>query len=173
MLMRDGRGAISRRAPDAERPERIKAFAKLANCAGRIRSSTGRAGARTRSTLTRRCKSRAAATAATKYKVLTTDANLSAPRGTTGIGRSGFTTSSITVSRPWQFSCYQPLLTAAIDGKDETVAWAWERPDGVAVWFQRLHFRQPRLPEYRRLVVQDPVEHETADSMEAWPWTLR
>ena len=49
-----------------------------------------------------------------------------------------------------------PLLTANIDGKDETAGWAWERPDGGrAFGFVALHFHSNwQLPAYRRFVVQ-------------------
>jgi hypothetical protein len=49
-----------------------------------------------------------------------------------------------------------PLLTAIIDGKKETVAWCWERPDkGRSFGFSGFHFHANwRLPEYRRLVSQ-------------------
>jgi len=49
-----------------------------------------------------------------------------------------------------------PLLRATIDGKKETVAWCWERPDkGRSFGFSGLHFHANwRLPEYRRLVSQ-------------------
>ena len=50
----------------------------------------------------------------------------------------------------------RPLLTVPIDGKDEVVAWAWERPGGGRSFgFSGLHFHANwRLPEYRRLVAQ-------------------
>ena len=50
----------------------------------------------------------------------------------------------------------QPLLTAKIDGQDETVAWCWDRADGGrAFGFVALHFHSNwQLPEYRRFVVQ-------------------
>ena len=50
----------------------------------------------------------------------------------------------------------QPLLTVNIDGKDEMVAWAWERPDGGRSFgFVGLHFHANwQLPVYRRFVVQ-------------------
>src|SRR5438552_13730727 len=56
-----------------------------------------------------------------------------------------------------------PLLRATIDGKKETVAWCWERPDkGRSYGFSGLHFHANwRLPEYRRLVSQGVL------------WTLR
>lgn len=49
-----------------------------------------------------------------------------------------------------------PLLTAAIDGKEETAAWTLERTDGGrAFGFVALHYHSNwQLPAYRRLVVQ-------------------
>jgi type 1 glutamine amidotransferase len=49
-----------------------------------------------------------------------------------------------------------PLLQVEIDGKLETVAWAWERPDaGRSFGFTGLHFHENwQLPEYRRLIAQ-------------------
>jgi type 1 glutamine amidotransferase len=49
-----------------------------------------------------------------------------------------------------------PLLRATIDGKKETVAWCWDRPDkGRAFGFSGLHFHANwRVQEYRRLVSQ-------------------
>jgi hypothetical protein len=51
------------------------------------------------------------------------------------------------------------LLRVRIDGKDQTVAWAWERPDrGRSFGFSGLHFHDNwKLPEYRRLVAQGVV----------------
>lgn len=50
----------------------------------------------------------------------------------------------------------QPLLRVAIDGNDETVCWAWERPDGGRSFgFSGLHFHENwSMPEYRRLITQ-------------------
>jgi hypothetical protein len=50
----------------------------------------------------------------------------------------------------------KPLLTAKIDGADETVAWTWERPDGGRSFgFTGLHFHENwKREEYRRLVTQ-------------------
>jgi type 1 glutamine amidotransferase len=50
----------------------------------------------------------------------------------------------------------QPVLRVAIDGQDETVAWAWQRPDGGRSFgFSGLHFHENwQLSEYRRLVTQ-------------------
>ena len=43
-----------------------------------------------------------------------------------------------------------------IEDREETVAWAWERPEGGRSFgFSGLHFHDNwRLPEYRRLVTQ-------------------
>jgi type 1 glutamine amidotransferase len=48
------------------------------------------------------------------------------------------------------------VLRVPIEGTMETVAWAWERPDGGRSFgFSGLHFHSNwRLPEYRRLVAQ-------------------
>jgi type 1 glutamine amidotransferase len=50
----------------------------------------------------------------------------------------------------------KPLLRVSIDGKEQTVAWAWERPDGGRSFgFSGLHFHDNwKLVEYRRLVAQ-------------------
>jgi type 1 glutamine amidotransferase len=50
----------------------------------------------------------------------------------------------------------QPLLTVNIEGKDEMVAWSWERSDkGRSFGFVGLHFHANwQLPVYRRFVVQ-------------------
>jgi type 1 glutamine amidotransferase len=50
----------------------------------------------------------------------------------------------------------RPLLRVPIDGNPETVAWAWERPDGGrSAGFSGLHFHENwKLPEYRRLLTQ-------------------
>lgn len=49
-----------------------------------------------------------------------------------------------------------PLITAAIDGREETVGWAWERADGGRSFgYVGMHFhRNWALEEYRRLAVQ-------------------
>ena len=53
----------------------------------------------------------------------------------------------------------KPLVQVQIDGAAETVAWAWERPDGGRSFgFSGLHFHANwALPEYRRLVTQGVV----------------
>jgi hypothetical protein len=50
----------------------------------------------------------------------------------------------------------QPLITVPIDGRDETVAWVWQRADGGRSFgFSGLHFHDNwRHKEYRRLVSQ-------------------
>ena len=50
----------------------------------------------------------------------------------------------------------KPLLRVPIDGRDEVVAWAWERPDGGRSFgFSGLHFHDNwKRPAYRRLVAQ-------------------
>ncbi|MFP6769745.1 MAG: ThuA domain-containing protein [Planctomycetaceae bacterium] len=49
-----------------------------------------------------------------------------------------------------------PLLRVPIDGRDETVAWSWQRSDGGRSFgFSGLHFHENwKRIEYRRLVVQ-------------------
>lgn len=50
----------------------------------------------------------------------------------------------------------QPLLTVPVEGRDETVAWAWTRPDGGRSFgFSGLHFEECwRQPQYRQMVTQ-------------------
>jgi hypothetical protein len=52
-----------------------------------------------------------------------------------------------------------PLVQADIDGKRETVGWAWQRPGGGRSFgFSGLHFHENwDVPAYRRLVVQGVV----------------
>jgi hypothetical protein len=49
----------------------------------------------------------------------------------------------------------RPVLQAMIDGQAETVAWAWDRPDGGRSFgFSGLHFDDNwRLAPYRTLLV--------------------
>jgi type 1 glutamine amidotransferase len=51
---------------------------------------------------------------------------------------------------------FHPLLKTNLDGNDETVCWAWERPDGGRSFgYVGLHFHENwKRPEYRRLVTQ-------------------
>lgn len=50
----------------------------------------------------------------------------------------------------------KPIVTAEIDGRHETVAWAWDRGDGGRSFgFSGCHFHKNwELPQYRRLVAQ-------------------
>jgi type 1 glutamine amidotransferase len=51
---------------------------------------------------------------------------------------------------------FHPLLTTNLEGREETIGWAWERPDGGRSFgYVGLHFHSnwERL-EYRRLVAQ-------------------
>lgn len=50
----------------------------------------------------------------------------------------------------------RPIVTAEIEGRHKTVAWAWERGDGGRSFgFSGCHFhRNWELPQYRRLVAQ-------------------
>lgn len=50
----------------------------------------------------------------------------------------------------------KPILRVRIDNAAETVAWAWERPEGGRSFgFSGLHFHENwKVPEYRRLMVQ-------------------
>ena len=50
----------------------------------------------------------------------------------------------------------EPVMQALIDGQLETVAWAWQRPDGGRSFgFSGLHFDDNwQLPEYPRLIKQ-------------------
>lgn len=51
---------------------------------------------------------------------------------------------------------FHPLLKTQLDGNDETICWAWERPDGGRSFgYVGLHFHANwERPEYRRLVTQ-------------------
>jgi hypothetical protein len=53
----------------------------------------------------------------------------------------------------------RPLLRVPIDGKPETIAWCWQRPDGGRSFgFTGLHYHENwRLEPYRRLVLQGIV----------------
>jgi type 1 glutamine amidotransferase len=94
-----------------------------------------------------------------KYQVLETDLKLVEPRHPITAGIEAFRVHEEFYYRlkfPPAKMGWQPVLQAAIDGKDETVAWAWQRPDGGRSFgFSGLHFHENwRLPAYRRLVVQ-------------------
>ena len=61
---------------------------------------------------------------------------------------------SLKVAQP--VGSIKPILFADIDKSQETVSWAWDRPDGGrAFGFTGLHFHSGwKRPEYRRLVSQ-------------------
>ena len=60
------------------------------------------------------------------------------------------------LKQPAQVEKLVPLIRVSIDGDDQTVAWAWERPDGGRSFgFSGLHYHDNwKLTEYRRLVLQ-------------------
>jgi type 1 glutamine amidotransferase len=92
-----------------------------------------------------------------KYKVVTADAKPARHPVTRGIApfqaRDEFYYSLKFAKVP---GGPEPVLWVPIDGKDEPVAWAWQRPDGGRSFgFSGLHFHDNwRLVEYRRLVAQ-------------------
>lgn len=60
------------------------------------------------------------------------------------------------LKRPAQVERLTPLIQVSIDDEDQTVGWAWERPDGGRSFgFSGLHFHDNwKHAEYRRLVLQ-------------------
>jgi type 1 glutamine amidotransferase len=94
-----------------------------------------------------------------KYLVLATEVHVADPRHPIATGIDHFRVKDEFyyklkfVKSP---SPVQPVLQATIEGNRETVAWAWERPDGGRTFgFSGLHFHENwRLPEYRRLTAQ-------------------
>ena len=60
------------------------------------------------------------------------------------------------LKQPPQVERLVPLIRVALDGSDQTVAWAWDRPDGGRSFgFSGLHFHDNwKWTEYRRLVLQ-------------------
>ncbi len=94
-----------------------------------------------------------------KYQILETDVKLVAPTHPILVGLAGFRIRDEFYYRldfvkpPLRV---QPLLTARIDGQDETVCWSWERPDGGRSFgFVGIHFHSNwERAEYRRLVTQ-------------------
>jgi hypothetical protein len=94
-----------------------------------------------------------------KYKVLETDAHIVDAKHPIATGLRDFRVKDefyyqLKFAKPE--GSVKPILQVAIDGKKETVAWAWERPDGGRSFgFSGLHFHDNwRLVEYRRLVAQ-------------------
>ncbi|MCI0380225.1 MAG: ThuA domain-containing protein [Gemmataceae bacterium] len=93
-----------------------------------------------------------------KYKVLKTDARLPEPKHPIARGLADFSARDefyYTLKFPKDHKI-EPILQTQIDGNWETVAWAWQRPDGGRSFgFSGLHFHENwRMPEYRRLVAQ-------------------
>ncbi|MBU6401548.1 MAG: ThuA domain-containing protein, partial [Verrucomicrobia bacterium] len=94
-----------------------------------------------------------------KYKELETDLTVADPAHPVVAGLEHF---RIFDEFYYHLDLVQPsprfhiLLTARIDGRDEPVCWAWDRPDGGRSFgFVGIHFhRNWRRAEYRRLVVQ-------------------
>jgi hypothetical protein len=101
-----------------------------------------------------------------KYKVLETEAILADPKHPVAAGIERFRVRDefyyrLKFVKPEE--TISPILRVVIDGREETVAWAWERPDGGRSFgFSGLHFHDNwRLRPYRRLVAQGVL------------WTLR
>lgn len=94
-----------------------------------------------------------------KYKVLNTEATVAEPTHPVAAGLKPFPVRDefyYTLKFPKSAKGLTPVLRVTIDGKAETVAWAWQRPDGGRSFgFSGLHFHENwQLPEYRRLVTQ-------------------
>ena len=94
-----------------------------------------------------------------KYKELETEAEMVDPKNPITAGIADFRIKDEFYYR-LKFAAPEdritPVLRVMIDGSKETVAWAWERPDGGRSFgFSGLHFHSNwRLPQYRRLVTQ-------------------
>lgn len=93
-----------------------------------------------------------------KYKVVELEAETADPKHPALSGIKDFRVKDefyyqLKVVKP---EAITPLLRVPLDGKAETVAWAWQRPDGGRSFgFSGLHFHDNwRLAEYRRLVAQ-------------------
>jgi hypothetical protein len=94
-----------------------------------------------------------------KYKILQADAQLADPKHPIATAVKDFAVRDEFYYR-LKFvqpeAAVKPILRVPIDGNLETVAWAWQRPDGGRSFgFSGLHFHDNwRLTEYRRLVAQ-------------------
>ncbi len=93
-----------------------------------------------------------------KYKVVETAVKVADGKHPVASGIEDFT-----VKDEWYYRLkftkeagLAPIWKAAIDGREETVAWAWQRPDGGRSFgFSGLHFHANwKRAEYRRLVAQ-------------------
>lgn len=93
-----------------------------------------------------------------RYRVLETEWRIAAPDhpALTAVGPLKVRDEFYYRLKFTQASQVQPLVTVPIDGDDETVAWAWQRPDGGRSFgFSGLHFHDNwRHKEYRRLIGQ-------------------
>jgi type 1 glutamine amidotransferase len=94
-----------------------------------------------------------------KYKVLSTQATIADPKHPVTLGLKDFKPRDefyYQLKFPKTGPAITPLLKVDIDGSAETVAWAYERPDGGRSFgFSGLHFHENwHLAEYRRLVTQ-------------------
>jgi type 1 glutamine amidotransferase len=100
-----------------------------------------------------------------KYQILTAEAQVADPAQPMTAGIKNFQARDEFYYRLKfvKAAGLHPVLRVPIDGQPETVAWAWERPDGGRSFgFSGLHFHENwRLPEYRRLAAQGVL------------WTLR
>jgi hypothetical protein len=92
-----------------------------------------------------------------KYRVVETELRIADPAHPVAAGLENF---RVRDEFYYQLKLVGPpqgvrsLLEAAIDGRAETVAWTWERPDGGRSFgFTGLHFHENwNLPQYRKLV---------------------
>lgn len=112
-----------------------------------------------------------------KYKVLTTTVSPVAEKHPVLNGLAPLKVHDefyYALKRPAQAERLVPLIQVPIDGEDQTVGWAWERPDaGRSFGFSGLHYHDNwKHVEYRRLVLQGilwsvdqpiPVEGLTVD----------
>ena len=93
-----------------------------------------------------------------KYQILETDVRRLAPEHPILTGVPDFRIKDEFYYRlellPKSAPGFHPLLSAKIDGADETVAWGWERPDGGRSFgYVGFHFHSTwERAEYRRLV---------------------
>lgn len=94
-----------------------------------------------------------------KYKVLETDVHRLAPEHPVLTGVPDLRINDEFYYhldlQPKDTPGFTPLLSARVDDNDETVCWAWQRPDGGrAFGYVGFHFHENwKRPEYRRLAV--------------------
>jgi hypothetical protein len=91
-----------------------------------------------------------------KYIVQSGDLKRVAPQHPVLAGMKDFTTYDEFYYRLDLRPDIQPLYTVNLEGRDETIAWAWDRPDGGRSFgFVCLHFHGNwQMPEYRRFCTQ-------------------